>query len=320
MTTKKKISFDQKENSLYENPVIHKIYQGLCVTYPNETASWFCHLRKITNRLVDRWKLTDIRLLPGSSLGIILEAHSSLFRQNVAVKIIPPYIMRYKAELAAYQALSPEYMCPLLDYDNAVCALLLKKIEPGTPFHFNKDRKQLKCFFDVVYNNTLTANDKSFDSYFQLYNEKVLLAHKNDYLLKLRMQYVMQSQKAIDRYFKNDDLYFMHGDLHSGNVLKDTSHFYAVDPLGFLAPRDFIFTRFAIFQIVFSEDIAEQFLKTAEFLSDYIDIEKFTVALFIDTVMAIHTGIVQDHDEYKLVNTFLKLAEFLLQHSPFILQ
>lgn len=320
MTSQKKISTDQKAFSPYEDSAIYKIYQGLCVTYPDETAIWFCRLGEIADRLIYRWKLTDIRLLPGSSLGIILEAHSGLFHQNAAVKIIPPYIARYEAELAAYQTLSPAYMCPLLDHDDAAQALLLKKIEPGVPFHVNQDRELLHSFFDVVYHNTFPSSEASLSSYFQLYDDKVLLAQKNGYLLELRTQYVAQSKRVIDRYFKNDDLYFIHGGLHSRNVLKGANRFYAIDPLGFLAPRDFIFVRFAIFQIVLSENIAEWFHRTTDFLSDYIDRERFTAALFVDTVMAIHTGIIQDHDEYKLVNAFLKLAKFLLRHAPFILQ
>lgn len=320
MTASRKIFVDQTEFFPHENSVIHKIYQGLCVTYPNETADWFGQLGKIMDRLVQRWKLTDIRFLPGSSLGIIFEAHSGLFHQNAALKIIPPYIMRYEAELAAYQTLSPEYMCPLLDYDRAACALLLNKIEPGTPFRFDTDRELLRCFFDIVCDKTLPSSGRSLDSYFRLYDEKVLLAQKSDYLPDLRAHYVTQSKKIIERYFKNDELYFMHGDLHSGNVLKGVNRFFAVDPLGFLAPRDFVFARFAIFQTIFSENIAEQFHETAAFLSDYIDKEKFTAAVFVDTVMAIHTGIVQDHDEHKMVNGFIRLAEFLMQHSPFILQ
>ncbi len=303
----------QKENmSCYDSSVLEKVFEALSVSYPEQTREWFGGIKKIFQCIIQKWLLVPVCFLPDSSLGILFRAYSEKFTANVVVKIIPPYIMRYESELAAYQNLSNKYMCSLIDYDNDSHSLLLEDIKPGTPFDFYRDKENLKAFFDIVYETTGTLSNDSAIMYFELYSEKIQMAEKNIYSMEERKSYIEQSSKLIRHYFANDKLYYMHGDLHSGNVLKYGDFFRAIDPLGFLAPKDFIFVRFAVFQLLYEKNKEQKLRKIIEFLSGYYtEKEKFMAALLIDTDMCIHTGLVQLSVNRKMAAAFIDLTKFL---------
>ena len=51
--------------------------------------------------------------------------------------------------------------------------------------------------------------------------------------------------------FNNDELYLIHGDLHSKNIMKNDNDYYSIDPLGYIAPIEFTFARFIITELFF---------------------------------------------------------------------
>ena len=206
-------------------------------------------------------------------------------------------------------------MCKLLDWDIQENALLLEMISPAVPFDFTKDKIKLATFFENIYQNTITY-DKSIalETYWHFYENKVNVACKSSYMKDYRKKCNQRSKYIKQKYFNNTALYYIHGDLHNGNVITNGNKFVAIDPLGLLAPRDFIFARFAAFELLKANNKESMLDNVINFLFNFIDVKKFYMALMIDVDLAILTGIIQLNDNNMMTNQFIKVMNFLEKH------
>lgn len=282
--------------------------------YGEEAEKWFLDVELLVKKSCEKWQITYLTLLPGASLGIIISGYSEIYNKRVVVKIVPFFINRFEQELMAYKMLSKKYMAKLLDYDIENKILVIELIEPATPFVYKKEKRELTDFFKCIFQNTeiyTGDGNNNIESYWKLYERIKMLAEKSHYLLDYREACNARTNYIKNKYFDNIDLYYMHGDLHSGNVIKKGAKFVAIDPLGFLAPKEFIFARFSIFELAFAKNKKEILAELVEFLKNYISIEKFYMALIVDTDLAILTGIVQLNDGYEMTNRFVEVMIFL---------
>lgn len=300
----------------FENMDYKKDLEEMCYNfsriYGQEAEKWFLELNLLLQKICKKWKLEELSLLSGASLGIIISCYTKVYNKKVVIKIIPAFINRFEQEWMAYTMLSKEYMCKLLDYDIENKILMLEMIEPAMPFIYKQDKSKLEIFFRCIFQNTkVYTGEDGVESYWDLYERMRRLAQKSSYILEYREKCNARTNYIKNKYFGKDELYYMHGDLHSGNVIKKGDAFIAIDPLGFCAPKEFIFVRFAIFQLVFAENKKEALSEIEQFLKAYINVKKFYMALIIDTDLAILTGIVQLNDEYEMVNRFINVMDFL---------
>jgi streptomycin 6-kinase len=100
-------------------------------TFGEAGRSWLDELPKITTKLAVRWQLELGAELPGGVLACVREARTAAGRR-VVLKIGVPFVPA-RDEAAALQGWNGGAAPELLDSDEQAGALLLERIDPGTP-------------------------------------------------------------------------------------------------------------------------------------------------------------------------------------------
>lgn len=295
--------------------VLDNLRSNLAFTYPQETNLWLNDVAFVIQDSIDRWRLRKVELVKGGTLGLVIRAFSDTYDTQVIVKIIPPFLNRFESELSAYQMLSSKYLCRMYDYIPKEGVLLLECLNPGCSFVFERDILKLKKYFVEFYNYTIACQKCSCFSFRDFYNEKWQLASLQTFQLNKRTYYKTIADRLIENIFASSQCYNLHGDLHSGNLLWSHDTLIAIDPLGFSAPIEFMFSRFTLFQFIECDDWHGCMERMIDFLSFAIsDINRFLYALIIDCELCIETGVVQLNDNYIMASKFLGIMEFLLDY------
>ena len=267
--------------------------------------------------LRQKWALMVNYQILDSKFGILFECHSPEYGPCI-LKYIPSFINRYAIEKQGYQLLSKTFMCTLYFYDDEFNALVLKKclldysivydnvlltsffrrvLEHAKTFNFNLIENWKK----VLYENTL-KNKKQFLNYGHLLHKKIA-------------DYVIFANELYYKYFSNAPLYYIHGDLHRHNILKDGQNLIAIDPIGYIAPIEFEMTRFIGTELMASEykttlrnlhSLFHLFLK-------YTSKDKLLSALIIDIIFRTHNSILEDSDDTNTLK-WLDILEYLMYY------
>lgn len=246
-------------------------------------AAWLQTLPAMYETLAKRWGLQSFAVNHISTYGLILETQSTAYG-DVIVKMIPPYTHRYGREKAAYQQLSVDCMCPMLDADDSCNALLLRRIAPGKYAAFD-DNIYLTRFFDSVVS---AAKETKSDPVFPLYRADLESALERSrtapFLADTLQKEMQQALQLFDRLFANSKTYLLHGDLHHCNLLRTAKGYRAIDPIGCLAPLEFEFTRFMRNDILQNKDFdpTERLRLLLRYFSKWAAPERLLAALRID--------------------------------------
>lgn len=213
---------------------------------PRETEQWLDQVYAMLPQLISRWEITSFLPNQVSRYGLVIDAKSQKYG-DVILKLIPGFIGRFERELEAMKLLSPEFMCPLLDYSEEHNALLLAKVPNPRYASFDENLK-LVSFFRRVTDKALPYTEDLDVKHAPLYIDelKEKLAHI-DTVPFLRESIRRMLQDAISMYeqhFAAAPLYYIHGDLHSFNLLNDGKEFRGIDPNGMIAPLAFEYVRF----------------------------------------------------------------------------
>lgn len=295
--------------------VLESLRSNLAFTYPQETNLWFNDVAFIIQDSIDRWRLRKVEVVKGGTLGLVIRAFSDTYNTQVIVKIIPPFLNRFESEVSAYQMLSSKFLCRVYDYIQKEGVLLLEDLDPGCGFVFGRDSSILKEYFIDFYNYTLTSQKSACFSFLDFYNEKWKMSSLKSFQLKKRTYFKAIADRLLENFFASSQCYNLHGDLHSGNLLWCHDTLIAIDPLGFSAPIDFMFSRFTLFQLIEADDWHRCLEEIISYLSFAItDINMFLYALIIDCELCIETGVVQLNDNYIMASKFIRIMEFLLDY------
>lgn len=287
---------------------VTRLNRYLYENYPSETKTWSVLLEEKIPNLLKKWQITDYQLIKTSHFGIIFLA-SSIKYGNCVLKIIPPFINRYKSEKACYQKLPSSFMCELYDYDDYCSALLLKQLDGSKILINNK----LHSFFNnVITSYSEIENPKSIYNNFNDY-EKILFDKANQHNFTYQKSKIMNYvNKAIIKYkqdFSSNAKYLIHGDMHRYNLMYFKDNICAIDPIGYIAPYEFDIVRFIATELTENEsDVLTSFNYLLNFFSDIADADKLKSALFIDIVFRLHNSIFEN-DSFDLTDKWLKLLE-----------
>ena len=278
---------------------VARLKSYLNVNYPNKTEAWLKTLRDEFPSLLKKWQIESYRVIKTSHFGIIFFAKSIKYGKCV-MKIIPPFIDRYDGERSCYQNINSSYMCELYDYDDNCSSILLERCDEAD-LSFNKEDKTVLHFFEKVVNSQKTAyNEKDFKNYRAILNNKINET-AFDYKKDLIMDYVSKAIKQYNKVFDNAEVTLIHGDLHRYNVMSKNNAIVAIDPIGYIAPKEFDIARYI------GTELTDGNAKLDEMLDYFVPIadkDKLKSALFIDIVFRLHNSLFENED-YDLTDKWL---------------
>ena len=285
---------------------VERLNRFLAVYHPVEAREWRLELERSIPVLLKNWQITDYRLIKTSHFGIIFIAKSVQYGRCV-LKIIPPFIGRYLPESTAYRKINSQIMCELYDYDDRCSAILLERCEEAdVAFHGNDER--LVTFFEQVMNGYACETGTAFHDY------EVTLRHKlteTDFKYKKSqiMDYVQAAVTRFENTFSNSNRVLIHGDLHRYNIMSRGGSLCAIDPIGYLAPKEFDIARYIGTELTDSDgDKQALYASLLSCFSSLCDVNKLRAAVFIDIVFRLHNSLFEN-DNYDLTDKWLTVLE-----------
>ncbi len=288
---------------------VERLNSYLSYYYPKEAAEWEKSLETYVPSLLKHWQITEYSVIKTSHFGIIFLAKSVKYGKCV-LKIIPPFIDRYESERSCYQSINSSFMCELYDFDDDCSAILLERCDEADVV-FNPDNKVVLDFFKLVLNSGVDNYPVSLNS-FKDYGE--ILKHKLfetdfEYKKELIMSYV---EKAVDLYlsvFVNDEVRLIHGDLHRYNIMKKNCELCAIDPIGYIAPKEFDAARYIGTELTDGNgDKLSLYNEMLNLFSSICSTEKLKAACFIDMVFRLHNSLFEN-ENYSLTDKWLNVLE-----------
>ena len=110
-----------------------------------------------------------------------------------------------------------------------------------------------------------------------------------------------------DSTFANDDCNLIHGDLHRYNIMSKNDSLLAIDPIGYIAPKEIDIARYIGTELTdVSGDINQHFQKLIIAFSSICDKERLKKALFVDVVFRLHNSLFEN-ENYILTDKWLKV-------------
>lgn len=292
---------------------VKRLREYLGKNYPVETEQWISDLPQIIEYLKFKWKFEDYSINPNAHFGIVIKADSTQWGK-VVVKLIPPFIGRFEGELGLYEKYADTgLMCPLYDYDKSFCALLLKQAVPANYAEFTQENfGKITEFFDRLDKNLLPYNGEKYHDYGAILDgKKDMPALGLDYG-KAIDEYVDKAITLYKKTFAKDKLYLLLGDAHKYNLIEDKDGYIAIDPIGYIAPKEIEYARYI--GTVLTEDLdnaGENLQKAVGLFSKYSTQEKIIKALFIDVVFRLHNTTFENDDDI-LARKWLKVIDEIL--------
>ena len=290
---------------------VKRLKEYLGKNYPIEAEQWIADLSDTINCLQFKWRFSDYKVFGNSHFGLILKTTSAKYGE-VVVKLIPPFIGRFEGELELYRLYeSTGIMCPLIDYDTALCALLLKRAVPGDFAEWNEDNKAgIVDFFGKLLEGLQECRDRKIGhNYAEILRGKLEINIPVENSDKIK-EYVINANKIYDKYFSDKKSYILLGDAHKYNLLKDGDIFVAIDPIGYIAPKEFEIARFigTVLTENIEGDIKWYLRDTVQSFSTITDSTLLRAALYVDMVFRMHNTTFEDDNDV-LRNKWLKILK-----------
>ncbi len=273
----------------------------LDVNHPGETAQWIETLKDEFPSLLKKWQIESYRVIKTSHFGIIFLARSIKYG-NCVLKIIPPFIDRYEGERSCYQKINSSYMCEMYDFDNSCSSLLLECCE-DIDLAFDKDNKSVLSFFEKVMSSQKTAYGEDDFKNYQAILENKISETDFDYKKDIIMDYVNKAVREYHRVFSDAPLTLIHGDLHRYNIMGKKDELIAIDPIGYIAPKEFDIARYMGTELTDGNAEAEEMLN---YFAPVADRDKLKSALFIDIVFRLHNSLFEN-ENYDLTDKWLEI-------------
>lgn len=284
---------------------VTRLKSYLDINYPNMTEQWLNTLKEKFPVLLKKWQIEDYCVIKTSHFGIIFLAKSIKYGECV-LKIIPPFIDRYEGERSCYRKINSSYMCELYDFDDECCTLLLERCDDAD-IDFNQNGEKAVEFFKTVIESRETSyNCNDFKDYRAILEHKLLetdFEYKNDVI----MSFV---KSAVDEYqseFENDKVSLIHGDMHRYNIMSKNGKLLAIDPIGYIAPKEFDIARYIGTELADgASDIKNEYDALINSFSAIADKEKIKSAVFIDMVFRLHNSLFENTN-YELTDRWLEI-------------
>ncbi|MCR5208044.1 MAG: 2-C-methyl-D-erythritol 4-phosphate cytidylyltransferase [Eubacterium sp.] len=288
---------------------VERLNRYLSLYYHDEAVKWENALETSVPSLLKHWQITDYSLIKTSHFGIIFIAKSVKYGKCV-LKIIPPFIDRYESERSCYQSINSSFMCELYDFDDSCSAILLECCDE-VETEFNPDNKDMLNFFKRVIESSVEEYPVSLSS-FKDYGS--ILRHKAletdfDYEKEKIISYVAKANGLFNDVFSDEKHTLVHGDLHRYNIMSKNGGLCAIDPIGYIAPREFDIARYIGTELTDSEgDKRYMFDCMLDYFEPLCDRERLKAACFIDMVFRLHNSLFENED-YRLTDKWLSVLK-----------
>lgn len=221
-----------------------KTISYLISNYGQEAQKWIEDIESIVELLSNKWHLSILGSEPNARFGCILYGKSDIYG-DIVLKLVPPCCIRLGQEILCYKKLSYSNMVTLYDYDLSLGGFLLRRI-------FNRPIESLESvsvLFETMYSQRQEVqwdSDRySYELAFHasLSNAKAIILKRSDNKLE---EFLPAIEKALFYYRKIEKkkLFFIHGDAHIHNILRDSQNTYLIDPIGYMAPFEVEYARF----------------------------------------------------------------------------
>lgn len=283
--------------------------------YPEQTDKWLNELFLYYKELVNRYgEFKGIVANQASRYGSVLLIRTQNDEEFI-IKVIPSFLKRYESERDSYKVLSNKFLCPLLEYDDNNHSIILKKLRNATPATF-EDNIALTSFFNRVFENlicyTNDFKDKAFTNFFEQLKYKLNNANKIKYLSNEIEPCLKKAIDYYNKYFKDHTMFVIHGDLRKDNILKDDNDYYAIDPIGYIAPMEFETSRFIINDIDDNRlfDMNDRLELLLNYFSKWFDKENILIATYIFTAFITYNSTFENTDMSQ-TKVYIKLMNLI---------
>ncbi len=283
--------------------------------YPEETDKWlnklYLYYKELTNKYGDFKQVIANQSSRYGSVLLIQDNNENEF----IIKVIPEFLHRYESERDSYKVLSNKFLCKLLDYDNSNNSIILKKLRNATPAFF-EDNINLTNFFSRVFTNTTlytnALKDKAFINFYNNLKEKLTNKDKIKYLSSEITYCLGKAVDFFNNYFSNSKLYIIHGDLRKDNILKDDNDYYAIDPIGYIAPIEFETSRFIIDDITSNNlfNMNDRLDLLLNYFSKWFNKKNILIATYIFTAFITYNSTFENVDMSQ-TKDYIKLMDII---------
>jgi len=284
-----------------------------------KTLQWINEIYAGFPELINRWEITSFIPNQVSRYGLVLEAKSEKYGE-VVLKYIPEFVGRFERELEAMRLLPKEYMCPLLDFDESKRIMLLQKITNAKYARFEDNRK-LTEFFEAVLNHAVEYAPATELVHIPMYYEE--LCEKRNHVDRLAYQkepitkVLDEAIRLYENVFQNSQLYVLHGDLHSLNILDDGIRWWGIDPNGMLAPKELELVRFIRNDVRSHPEFGykERFETLVHNFSRFVDRKRLVQMYIVDMAFCTYNSVFENEtEEETLLNLkLIEIAEELIK-------
>lgn len=297
-------------SNILEN--VSRLNMYLKAHYPKEVESWSETLENFILRLLKEWQITRYSVIKKSHFGIIFIAKSVKYGKCV-LKIIPPFIDRYEGERSCYQKISARFMCELYDYNDTCSAILLERCQEAE-LDLDANKEDILDFFEKVINCkdiAVSDNvDRKFKNYSDILNSKINESNF-DYKNSKIMSYVEKAVKIFNESFDKDNFTLIHGDLHRYNIMKKNDKLLAIDPIGYIAPKEVDIARFIgteLCENCESSELRKDAEKIIDIFSAISNESIIKKILYVDMVFRLHNSLFENED-YVLTDKWLSVLD-----------
>ena len=270
--------------------------------YPKETELWISEIFNFYKELENQFgDIKNITLSQASRFGLVMFLELSN-NEEFIVKMIPDFLKRYENEKNAYLNLSNKYMCELNTFNDENSALFMPKLYPiqGNIFENNK---VLTNFFERVFENSTECTDTLKNMNFKVFYENLKKLDSENVESKYRNEILKNINNSIElynKYFSKSSLYLIHGDLRKENILRKDNMLFAIDPIGYVAPRVFETSRFIIDDIYSNKDIFDENSRLkllVEYFSKWFDKKDLIVSTYIFLSMITYNSVFENEED-----------------------
>lgn len=259
--------------------------------YKDETNNWLDFISQNYQKLFIKWGIESFVANQTSKFGLILNADSKTFGK-IVLKFIPKFINRYDFEKNFYLSHKNTYLCPVMEFDDEFSALLLKQVQPAKYASF-EDNVLLTKFWNTVIGSLVTYNESYIAvDYYGGLKKRMLNCSKVPFM-KNEVSFVLKNAVHLyDNVFKNKKNYYIHGDLHEFNIIKNIDYYVAIDPIGFKAPAEFETARFIRNDILKNTGfgLKERFELLVNYFSKWFKRDLIIYAEYIDLAYTLYNS------------------------------
>jgi streptomycin 6-kinase len=208
--------------------------QNILGTLKDKAPQWLNELPYTVQLISAQWQLHNVRTMPNLSYNYVARAHSKIYAKTVILKICSSNKV-FSNELTALRYFNGVGCVKLLDCNEKYNALLLEYIEPGidlascwNQFDESYIRQTILDILKTMHHTPWYSNRKM-----PTINEWIISLTKFT-LSPLPLHYLKKATDLANTLVESqNEQYFLHGDLHFKNILKDHQHkWISIDPKG----------------------------------------------------------------------------------------